>query len=141
MKVQKNSISLLLVAMLALVASCTKNNGDIGMWFGQWRVEKIEIDGTAKEDYAGNLYFSFQNDVFEEKYVTPEHEENNSYGRWTEDADNTLTIYFEDKEYLPIDGYMSQGSNILKFERKSSTSIVLTLKTDEHDVTFHLLKW
>ena len=134
--------AMILLVMAAVSASCTKNNGDIGVWFGQWRVEKIEIDGVENSDYAGNLFFSFQNAVFEEKIVTPEHEAIAAYGRWTENADGTLNIYMEEPDYPPIDGYMVKDLNVMNYEIKSSTTITLTLKTaDEHSVAFHLLKW
>lgn len=134
--------AIVLLVMAAVSASCTKNNGDIGVWFGQWRVEKIEIDGVDNADYAGNLFFSFQNAVFEEKIITPEHEAIAAYGRWTETAENTLNIYMDEPDYPPIDGYMVKDMNVMSYEIKSSTTITLTLKTtDEHSVTFYLLKW
>ena len=32
--------NMILLAALLVVASCTTNNGDIGPWFGTWRVTK-----------------------------------------------------------------------------------------------------
>ena len=52
--------------LLAIVAmsSCTKNNGDIGYWFGLWHLDSIELNGEVDNNYNGCYYFKFQNKVF-----------------------------------------------------------------------------
>ena len=47
--------------LAAATLSCTHNNGDIGVWFGLWKVTSVEVDGSADRKYKGNMYFSFQN--------------------------------------------------------------------------------
>lgn len=133
---------LLTVAVIALFAcSCTKNNGDIGFWFGQWRVEKIEVDGAELTNYSGNMFFSFQNVVVEEKLVTSDHYVEQAYGHWEDGGNNAIILYFDDKSYPPVDGYMKPGANELKYERQSSTTMVLSLDSGEKTVVYHLLKW
>ena len=61
----------IIMALLALVAlsGCSHNNGDIGLWFGLWHLDTVEIDGEPDADYDGNFYFMFQNKVFCVRWV------------------------------------------------------------------------
>ena len=46
----KRTISTLLIAiLLPVIAGCTRNDGDIGTWFGSWKLERITIDGLIDE--------------------------------------------------------------------------------------------
>ena len=44
------------MAMLAM-SGCVQNNGHIGHWFGQWKVERVTIDGQDDADYEGGVFF------------------------------------------------------------------------------------
>lgn len=55
-----------LTALLAFTtwSGCTHNNGDIGDWFGTWRVESMTIDGEPAPDYAPPyMIWKFQSSV------------------------------------------------------------------------------
>ncbi|MBQ2163347.1 MAG: hypothetical protein II445_02450, partial [Muribaculaceae bacterium] len=54
---------LMLLAIVAM-SGCTKNNGDIGYWFGLWHLDSIELNGEVDNNYNGCYYFKFQNKVF-----------------------------------------------------------------------------
>lgn len=141
--IPRKSSALLLACgiFIMLICSCTKNNGDIGFWFGQWKVESIYADSVQVSDYSGNLFISFQSSIVNETIVSALHDENRSYGHWQEGNDNTITLYFEDEAYPPIDGYLSKGANVLKYARPSSSTLTLTLDTEEHHIVFNLVKW
>ena len=41
-------MKLLIIPLLAMLvfSACTRNHGDIGIWFGTWHVEQITAGGT-----------------------------------------------------------------------------------------------
>ena len=83
--------NMILLAAMLMVASCTTNNGDIGPWFGTWRVTEITTDGVADADYQGNMFFKFQSTVFEMLLVHDDHGTENRFGIWNDDGKGTLT--------------------------------------------------
>ena len=56
--------SLCVVSLLLSITGCTQNNGNIGNWFGQWRMDSYKVNGEVQEDYQGNIFFCFQSAVF-----------------------------------------------------------------------------
>lgn len=98
-----------IAAVVALVAAgCTHNNGDIGRWFGLWKVENITVNGSNDSNYTGNIFFAFQNTTFEQKQVHADQGVTQMIGEWREEGD-MLTITFPFDRYYPIDGYMQGG--------------------------------
>lgn len=66
----KSKILLSLFTLVALCLSlglsgCFQNDGYIGVYFGSWVIEKIEIDGEKDEAYNGHMMISFQSSMFE----------------------------------------------------------------------------
>ena len=60
--------SLCVVSLLLSITGCTQNNGNIGNWFGQWRMASYKVTGEVQEDYQGNILFCFQSAAFASKY-------------------------------------------------------------------------
>lgn len=88
-----------MAALLLVAAGCTQNNGHIGHWFGQWKVERVVVDGVDDPDYEGNAFFCFQSKVFGVRVSYPEEfSENMYYGRWEERDDNVLYVQFNTAE-------------------------------------------
>ena len=102
MKRLATHITIAIFALLAL-SGCTKNNGDIGNWFGLWHVDNIEIDGIDDSGYDGNFYFLFQGKVFCIRWVDEvNHESIEGYAQWQESDDGkTMTVNFVDSNYSP----------------------------------------
>lgn len=75
-------IASLLVAVLVLGA-CTRNHGDIGIWFGTWHVEQITAAGTPV-NVEGDYFFQFQSHVFRVSQVYGHEQTVESYGAWQE---------------------------------------------------------
>lgn len=85
-----------LVAMM--LTGCTRNNGDIGKWFGKWQLTEMTVDGEADPLVAGGQYFwDFQNDIIRIDCVAPngyEHEVYYCIGTWDQPADNVMVMNF-----------------------------------------------
>lgn len=130
----------LIMAAAAAFASCTRNNGDIGFWFGQWKVTSVQEDG-AEASYDGTIYFCFQSSVVEQKVVYGDHSVDQAYGHWTEnEAESTITLYFDDDAYKPVDGLMSAGANVMSYTH-SGSSLTLSLIDDDRTLVYSLTKW
>lgn len=128
---------------MLIVASCTSNNGDIGQWFGTWRVTEITTDGVPDEDYEGNMFFKFQSSVFEMLMVCDYHSTVNRFGVWEEKGKGTLTVSFPDAKYEPLpQSHMRAEQNVLTFNGVQSSGFVLRLDSpDGHVYTYRLVKW
>lgn len=87
---------LVLPLILAFMAGCTHNNGDIGIWFGTWLVESITQDGSTHPVMIdGTLCFQFQGEIATIRQTTISHDEFVDYGTWRE-GDGKLYILFSD---------------------------------------------
>ena len=107
-----HGILLLLSACVAL-SGCTRNNGDIGRWFGTWQLEEITVDGEVDADYGRNIFWKFQNDIICMVKVDSSDGMNRYeqvWGTW-EERDNNLFLDFtySDFENTSWNGYASNG--------------------------------
>jgi hypothetical protein len=85
-----------LLMLIALLTSCTRNNGDIGKWFGTWQVNQITVNGVVDSNYQRNIFLKFQNSVVELVQVSTreaDHERVHHWGTWAE-TDGILTLDF-----------------------------------------------
>ena len=129
-----------LIALL-LMASCTRNHGDIGPWFGTWHVEQITAAGTPV-NVEGDYFFQFQSKVFRVSQVYGHEQLVESFGTWDESEDgNKITISFPDPTvyYIVMPGL--EVHNEFTITRNSSKDLTFT-KTDAAGTTFayHLKK-
>lgn len=123
--------------------SCTRNDGDIGDFFGIWRVVTLEADGEAVAGYNGTLYFMFQSSVYGQKMVNEEkHWDDNVFASWRQEG-NTLVIDFSNDQYAPfsITG-MTDGVNYMEIENMSSRNMELSyVNPDGVKYSYSLEKW
>ncbi|MBQ2563822.1 MAG: lipocalin-like domain-containing protein [Muribaculaceae bacterium] len=139
---------LMLLAIVAM-SSCTKNNGDIGYWFGLWHLDSIELNGEVDNNYNGCYYFKFQNKVFCLSWVDETtHDYIEQFAQWEASAgDKSLTVNFIDDHFSPNFGdtfpsnYMATVNdfNVLTL---NNTTMILT-RVDEETavtVTYHLTR-
>lgn len=141
MKLSSKYIALLAVLLTAAATSCTCNDGNIGFWFGQWKVSSISVNDTIATAQDGTLYFAFQSGVISQKMVYSTHAYDEAYGSWSEnEAQKTVTFTFYEDLYKPIDGYLSTGDNILSYSH-SGDNLTLTLADSTQTVVFKLVKW
>lgn len=101
--------TLLLIGMMTMLLNgCTRNNGDIGKWFGRWQVTEIAVDGIPDKEYDGHFFFSFQNDILGVIWLAPEgydRETYTSYGTWKEISENALEFDFNHDDDTDLDIY------------------------------------
>lgn len=97
-RIQQYLSLLLLATITSLVStSCTHNNGDIGDWFGSWRIESISIDGDPDPEYTRPcVIWKFQNAATE--ILMPDFDNHTTIGptatgTWHEE-DGYLTVDF-----------------------------------------------
>ena len=124
-----------------LLSACTRNHGDIGIWFGTWHVEQITANGTP-ENVEGDYFFQFQSKVFRVSQVYGHEQLVESFGTWDESEDgNKITISFPDPTvyYIVMPGL--EVHNEFTITRNSSKDLTFT-KTDAAGTTFayHLKK-
>lgn len=127
-----------LIALL-LMASCTRNHGDIGPWFGTWHVEQITAAGTPV-NVEGDYFFQFQSKVFRVSQVYGHEQLVESFGTWSEDG-NTMTVDFPDPTvyYIVMPGL--EAHNAFTVNTASSGDVTFTKTgTDGTTYTYHLKK-
>ena len=136
---KKTTLYIVLLIAVLLTASCTRNHGDIGIWFGTWHVEQITADGTPR-NVEGDYFFQFQSKVFRVSQVYGHEQLIDSYGTWDENGDK-MTISFPDPStfYITMPGLESR--NDFTVTTTSSREITFT-KVDAAGTTFayHLKK-
>lgn len=155
----KSIITFIIVAFVAMLQSCTQNNGHIGEWFGHWKVTSITIDGTPNSDYECNMFFSFQSKVFGQRIVDNLHGTEMRFANWDNrgdyfiitfpyetDADgnplydeegNLVCLY----EPYPI-SHMSMGENIVYVDYINGNDLQLSMTDAEGAaIVYHLEKW
>lgn len=135
--------TLCIIALVFGLLSCTRNDGDIGDWFGTWRVEKITIDGETDDQYPPHyIFWKFQSSVIQ--IMEPndfDHTSVSCFGTW-EQIDNKLLINLDyETGTLPAGSLLELKSEleILKLSRKE-----ITLKYIDHkgrNIVYSLKKW
>ena len=122
----KKTLFIISILSVLVLASCTRNHGDIGIWFGTWHVEQITAGGTPV-NVEGDYFFQFQSHVFKVTQVSGHEQTVESYGTWTEDEDAmTMTITFPDPAvyYIVMPGL--EATNDFSVTTTSSREVTLT---------------
>ena len=128
-----------LIAVL-LLGSCTRNHGDIGIWFGTWHVEQITAGGT-RVNVEGDYFFQFQSKVFRVSQVYGHEQLVESFGTWEETDGNKMTISFPDPTVYYIDMPGLETHNDFTVTTTSSSDVTFTKTTaDGTPYTYHLKK-
>ena len=129
----------IICTVMILLCSCTRNHGDIGIWFGTWHVEQITAGGTPV-NVEGDYFFQFQSKVFRVSQVYGHEQLVESFGSW-EENDDKMTVFFPDATvyYIVMPGL--EGHNDFTVTTTSSREVTFT-KTDANGTTFayHLKK-
>lgn len=144
---------LLSVLLSTVISGCTHNNGDIGEWFGTWKVTEITIDSTNDSTYTGNMFWLFQSSVICMRTMDENHGYTDHWGSWKELPDSHLelnfTHYDNDNEpgswiYRPAPASrLPVAVNILTISHLSRSSAILsytTPTTPPSTIIYHLHK-
>lgn len=90
----------ILIALVAVVSGCTRNNGDIGDLFGRWKVDTLTADGVEQPLYGEEsgddalLYaLWFQGELVWVHTVYERHDFLTVKGMWTR-TDSSLLLDF-----------------------------------------------
>lgn len=95
MKLQIKHI-ILLLPFIFIATGCTRNNGDIGKWFGKWQLQELTINGTsAPEVDEGRFFWDFQNDIIRIDRINDNvHEVSYCIGTWSQPSPDTMVFDF-----------------------------------------------
>ena len=145
----KTLFSLFIALMtFAGLASCTDNNGDIGDWFGTWKMTSMATDESIES--VDDIFWKFQNNVVSIiKVDDDQHLNQESFGTWAQTGD-VLALDFTHHDdsgsgpYIPpIDNL--RGKNELTVVKLSGDKIVLrqtvTSAAGAIQIVYNLKKW
>lgn len=160
MKIKQIYLVLMLVLSTVFFAGCTHNGGDIGKFFGIWRLDNISAHRLDEEgmpaysvESVDSVFWSFQSDVVMMQRLLPYHEYDRRWGTWSE-GDGELSLNFTHSGdgiapgtgmyhileglYLPSDGKV-----VLKIKEMDKLSMVLTYDDliGETRYTYYFTKW
>lgn len=146
----------IIITILALIglSSCTHNNGDIGPWFGTWKVAEITINGSPDSSYAGNLFWSFQTSVIGMTEINPTLGVTTaeSWGSWEQQGDILRLNFTNTDDANPEQGsskysprpssHLPVGVSELQILSLSSSAVSLRyIASDGSIYEYSLKKW
>ncbi len=140
------------VVLAFFMADCTHNNGDIGPYFGTWKLLDIEADGSTVPEYEGDIFWQFQSDVFCMREVLPNHDTDVRWGSWEEIDGNILILNFSHYDdshepgstmYSPISVTGLEATvNRLEIVSLSGSKMTLIYQSpDGTEYCYRLKKW
>lgn len=137
---KKLTIIFAFVTMLAM-SGCVQNNGHIGHWFGQWKVERVTIDGKDDAGYDGDVFFCFQGAVFGVRTSSG----GMWYGRWEEKDKGIVSVVFNTDESAVPPAYLNvhlEKQMVFRLvSHKGSDKVLEYVGPDGKTYTYYLKKW
>lgn len=143
----------LLFTMLVTLSSCLQNNGHIGDWYGMWKLTEMKVDGVPDTTYGGNIFWSFQTNIFQMKRVSADGNYDNRWGSWSEDdgklllsfnyrADDSSTPGTGTYAPLPETYLQADAVNTLEILKKPGSKMELSYTiADGKRITYTLTRW
>ena len=129
----------IICTVMILLSACTRNHGDIGIWFGTWHVESITVDDVPAQ-VEGDYFFQFQSTVFRVSQVYGHEQLVESFGTW-EECDGKMTISFPDPDVFYIQMPGLEAHNDFIVTTTSSREVIFSrVTTTGATVTYHLHK-
>lgn len=135
--------TLYIIVLFISLSGCTRNDGDIGDWFGTWRVDDITIDGAVDTDYAPPyMIWKFQSSLIQ--IMVPDdfqHTSVSCYGTWEHNG-TTLTLDFSHGLGTPPDFSMLEPKVQLSVLKLSRSKITLQyIDRSGRSIVYSLKKW
>lgn len=151
MRFINRGIQYVILLSVILCVSCTRNNGDIGEYFGTWKLESMTVNGEIDAEYEGNIFWKFQASVFCMVKVWEHHDYESSWGTWKE-LDGKLVIdyrHYDDNHeagsdiYAPnIETHLVADINELTIISMSGSKMSLSYVDENGDtIIYKLKKW
>lgn len=140
----------ILCLIFAVCVACTRNNGDIGPWFGTWKLSSITIDGQPEAYNADpDILWKFQSDIIcMVRADDNEHTATPRWGTWSHSG-NMLSLDFTytdnngDGEYTPFPvTHLQRGVTAIDIVKLSGSEI--RLRWIDHagqTIEYTLNKW
>ena len=133
--------------ILLAATACTRNNGDIGPWFGAWTMTSIKAYGIPVTDYStSTITWKFQSTVINMIQINPHHEYINSFGTWRQISDNQLELNFSHSDlerpsgtdvYAPLPAtHLPASVSLLDIVSFSSKRIVLEYSSPADGIVY-----
>lgn len=138
---KKTLLYITLLVVVLVLGSCTRNHGDIGIWFGTWQVESITAGGTPVT-IGGDYFFQFQSHVFRVSLVRDHEQVVESFGTWEENEDgHTMTVSFPDPDtyYIQMPG-LETDNHFTVTDATSRHATFTKTDTTGTSYTYHLKK-
>ena len=130
--------SLLTIFSLTFLPSC-QNNGDIGPWYGMWKLTSLTIDGEEDPAYEGNVFWKFQTGVVQ--MIRYYNSSSTRTGTWKEKSGTLeLTYVYSDdandeasKKYSTLTGMHLPATGVIPLEigKRPSSKMVLKSRSEE----------
>ncbi len=136
---KRTTLYITILSVVLSLTCCTRNHGDIGIWFGTWHVESITA-GSSPVKVEGDYFFQFQNKVFRVSQVTDHAQTVESFGTWNEEG-NAMIIDFPDSTvyYIVMPGL--EAHNSFTVTVSSSREVIFTkADTIGRTYSYHLKK-
>jgi len=99
----KLSIYIFLIFAIGLLSSgCTRNNGDIGDLFGNWRLDSVTADDIELELYDGEIKvytWAFQSGIIRIQRIYSNMDHLDYLGTWQRDDDELLLDFTHHADY------------------------------------------
>lgn len=128
------------------LSGCMQHNGDIGDWFGTWKLESIEVNGATDASYADNVFFQFQTDVVRMVAVLPYQAYSDRFGSWEQDG-NTLILNYSytaagtQQIHNPLpQTYLDKAANILQISEMTSRRMTWRYEKPDSVIVYTLRK-
>lgn len=136
-------LGFLAVFILLSISSCTRNNGDIGPLYGQWKLISIDTQGLELPEYHGDVFWSFQDSAFQLLMRTEAHEFDRYYGNWSLiDDGSRLVLTFPDPRWPAPQSIGLSATTVLRVITLTSRDAVFEYSdTDGKSITYTLRKW
>lgn len=131
-----------MLAVVAVLSGCTQNNGRIGHWFGQWKVERLTVDGADDPTYGGDAFFCFQSSVFGVRISYPETGGSAMYyGAW-EERDGVLNVKFNTAESsVPGGLHLAEECNFRIVAAGNKEKTLELVGEGGETYTYYLKRW
>ncbi|MDE6860078.1 MAG: lipocalin-like domain-containing protein [Duncaniella sp.] len=97
-------IQKILIMLVAgfISAGCTRNNGDIGDLFGDWRLDTLTADGLEMELYNGDVEvytWAFQSNIVRIQEIFTYMDFSDYIGTWRRDGDVLILDFTHHADY------------------------------------------
>ncbi|MDE5983000.1 MAG: lipocalin-like domain-containing protein [Duncaniella sp.] len=141
MRLRIYNIFFLMVMAAGFLTGCTQNDGDIGPWFGRWRLDKMTCDGKNMDIYADAdirlVYWSFQNNIVRVAVQHAHDVEEITFGRWSQQDDLLLLDFTASGDPVDNPGIFTPPA-ILHFESDEINRLTINEMTDSYlDLSHH----